>query len=122
MFDDFMDEKCDIFHLVEKEKKAGYGIKAGTVMEPESEPSEREVPCHFHKKQDNYLRTDQEEPHRKLTGQRKLTLPIGTDIRINDIIRDCENGLLYRAEKPENIRGHHIVVIIRREEDLRAAL
>ena len=44
----------------------------------------------------------------------KLTLPIDTDIRVNDKVVDCESGYEYEAEVPRNIRDHHIVVWIHR--------
>ena len=44
----------------------------------------------------------------------KLTLPTGTDIKVNDKVIDCDTGYEYEAEVPRNIRGHHITVQIHR--------
>lgn len=44
----------------------------------------------------------------------KLTLPIGTDVRLNDKIIDCETKLEYTAEQPVNVRGHHLFVYIKK--------
>lgn len=59
-------------------------------------------------------RTEQKNPQNILQEKIKLTLPIGTDIRINDKIVDCESGLEYTAERPKPIRNHHIFVYIKR--------
>lgn len=122
MFEDFLNHKCDIFHLVEKKKAAGYGIKIGNVMEIEDEPSLVDIPCHFHIGQSNSLRVNQEKPYSAFSGETKLTLPIGTDIRINDIVRDCDTGLKYRADLPNKVQDHHITVTIRREDGLEGAI
>lgn len=45
----------------------------------------------------------------------KLTLPIDAEVRLNDKIVDCSTGLVYTAEQPVNIRGHHQFVYIKRE-------
>ena len=44
----------------------------------------------------------------------KLTLPAGTDVRLNDKIVSSETGLEYTAGQPRNIRGHHMTVKIYR--------
>ncbi len=46
----------------------------------------------------------------------KLVLPIGTDIRLNDRIVNCDTGYEYTAEIPQNIQNHHIYVYIKRTE------
>jgi hypothetical protein len=50
----------------------------------------------------------------------KLTLPTGTDVRINDKIVDCSTGLEYTAEQPRDIRGHHIFVYIKKTGEQKA--
>jgi len=44
----------------------------------------------------------------------KLTLPAGTDVRLNDKIVDCATGLEYTAEQPIDVRGHHTFVYIKK--------
>lgn len=122
MFEDFLNHKCDIFHLVEVEKTAGYGVRTGKRMEVEDTPSLTEVRCHFHITQSNFLRIEQGEPYSRLSGETKLTLPIGTDIRMNDIVRDCDTGMRYRADLPNKIQDHHISVVIRREDGQKGAI
>ena len=49
----------------------------------------------------------------------KLTLPIGTDVRLNDKIVDCATGQEYTAEQPVNVRSHHLFVYIKKIEEER---
>ena len=121
MFEDFLNHRCDIFHLVEETQSAGYGIRTGNVLRHEAEPSLTEVPCHFHVQSD-FIRIEQNEPYPRLSGEEKLSLPYGTDIRQNDLVRDCQTGHCYRCDIPKNIREHHIVVKIRSEEGLKGAI
>ena len=50
-----------------------------------------------------------------MDAKKKLTLPIGTDVRLNDKIVDCDTGLEYTAEQPVNVRGHHLFVYLKRK-------
>ncbi|MCI9645331.1 MAG: DUF3599 family protein [Lachnospiraceae bacterium] len=121
MFRDLLDHRCDIFHLVDSPINGGYGIKAMAKREPARVPSVRDVPCHFHINGSS-LQIAQEEPYSSLQGQVKLSLPIGTDIRKNDVVQSQETGLRYRAGVPREIRGHHIIVTLRREEGVKGAI
>ena len=49
----------------------------------------------------------------------KLTLPLGTDVRLNDKIVDCDTGLEYTAEKPINVRNHHLFVYVKKIDEER---
>jgi hypothetical protein len=122
MFDELLDHRCDIYHLIDGKKTAGYGIKTNYISEHEENPSLTDVPCHFHNSQSNFLRIEQSTPYSRLSGETKLTLPVGTDIRKNDMIRDCGTGMKYRADMPKTIRGHHISVTVRREDGLKGAI
>ena len=68
------------------------------------------------------LQIVQGEPYSSLEGQVKLSLPIGTGIRKNDIVQSRETGLRYRADVPREIRGHHIIVTLRREGGVKGAI
>lgn len=122
MFEDFLNHKCNIFHLIEVEKEVGYGIQTEVVREPEKEPSLTDIPCHFHIAQSNFLQIVQEEPYSRVSGETKLSLPIDTDIRKNDIVQDCDTGLFYRADLPKRVRNHHIIVTVRREDGTKGAI
>lgn len=121
MFEDFLDHKCDIFHLVDSPNPEAYGIRAMAKRVPAERPSEKGVCCHFHVRNDG-LQIAQGEPYSSLQGQVRLSLPIGTDIRENDIVQSWETGLRYRADVPRKIRGHHITVTLRREGGVKGAI
>jgi hypothetical protein len=74
--------------------------------------------CHFSSKMGNVngLRVTQSQPYASLDGRVKLSVPIGTDIRINDKIVNLETGYEYTAEAPTQIQNHHIVVMLRRTD------
>lgn len=121
MFEDFLNHTCDIFHLVEQPSTEDYGIKVAKQSVYEKEPSEKDVPCHFHIQSDG-IKLIQEEPYRRLSGEIKVSLPIGTNIRKNDRVQSKETGLCYLADVPRNIREHHIIVQVRREEGVKGAI
>lgn len=124
MFDDFMNHTCNIYHLENKPINAGYGIRASDVKAENAEPDEVGVKCHFHIKSSvGSVAVIQNEPYSSVEGQIKLSLPIGTDIRTNDIVEDCRNGLKYRADAPREVYGaHHIIVNLRRQEGVKSAI
>ena len=119
MIEDFFDHTCDIYHLQRTTGEPGYGLPA---MDNFLYPAKADIEgqqCHFGVKSSNVVLV-QAEPQRDLEGKTKLTLPAGTDIRINDKIIDCDTGLEYTAEQPKNIRGHHMTVLIQRMSDQQA--
>lgn len=123
MFEDFLDHTCNIYHLSNEDVNVGYGIKATPVKKTQKEPDGKNIPCHFHIKTNDGMRIVQKEPYTVLTGEGKLTLPPGTDIRMNDVVEDCRNGVRYRAGLPKAIHGeHHIIVMISREDGIEEAL
>ncbi len=111
--EDFFDHKCDIYHLSGTVQKRKYGLPDTQEYKYSTQPDIKNQPCHFSVKSGN-VATVQKEPQRDLEASQKLTLPIGTDIRINDRIVDCATGCEYEAEVPRNIRGHHILVMVHR--------
>lgn len=122
-WEDFLNHRCDIYHLVKAGRPGAYGVRAAESLVPEDAPSERDVPCHFHIKQNDLTRLVQHEPETSVEGQLKLSLGIGTDIRRNDIIYSHEDGLRYRAGVPREAgRGHHIVVTLYREGGAKGAI
>ncbi len=111
--EDFFDHKCDIYHLTGTAQKRGYGLPDSQVYQYPEHPDISGHPCHFGVKGGNTTIV-QLEPQRNMDARRKLTLPIGTDVRVNDKIVDCGTGYEYEAEVPGNIRGHHIAVMVNR--------
>jgi hypothetical protein len=113
--EDFFDHKCNIYHIIKGEATPGYGLPASPSFSYAAEPDISEQECHFGVKSQS-VTIVQLEPQKAIDAKIKLTLPAGTDIRLNDKIVDCDTGLEYTAEIPHNIRGHHIFVYIKKEE------
>lgn len=123
MFEDFMNHKCNIYHLTDEPVDVGYGIKVDDVKSQPTSPDLKGVDCHFHIRMNDNVHVVQREPFRAVEGNIKLSLPIGTDIRINDIVEDCRDGLKYRAGKPTEVHGgHHIIVVLSRPEGVERAI
>ena len=108
----FLDHKCDIYHLKKFKSTVGYGLSDTVSFDYGDVPDLKNVICHFGVESlDSSV--EQKNPQNILTERIKLTLPIGTDIRINDKVVDCET-------RPRNIRGHHIFVYIKRTKEQEA--
>jgi hypothetical protein len=125
MFDDFLDHTCNISHTEQTTTEGGYGIKARihSRLADGSTPELVGIPCHFHSKTGNTVRVVQNEPFSSTDGEMKMSLPAGTDVRVNDIIEDCRNGLKYRAGVPSTVHGgHHIIVHLYAEGGVKTAL
>lgn len=108
-----LDHKCDIHHMTRAASSPGYGLPAAPNFSYPETPDIASVPCHFNVRSGT-IAVVQREPQANLEGKTKLTLPAGTDVRINDKVMDTTHGVEYTAELPQNIRGHHIVVNLRR--------
>lgn len=120
-FENFLDHKCDIYHVIKKENSPGYGLPTTTEFEYGDTPNISGQCCHFNVKSGG-ITIVQGEPQTEASGRVKLNLPPGTDIRLNDRVISHESGLSYRAELPRNIRGHHIMVYVNREDGIKGAL
>ena len=44
---DFLDHKCDIYHLIQSKDSPGYGLPDSPVFNYNNKPDEKEIPCHF---------------------------------------------------------------------------
>lgn len=117
--ENLLDHKCDIYHLKKSKSTVGYGLPDTVSFNYGDVLDLKNVTCHFGVESlDSSV--EQKNPQNILTERIKLTLPIGTDIRINDKVVDCETGFEYTAERPRNIRGHHIFVYIKRTKEQEA--
>jgi len=110
---DFFDHTCDIYHIGSTETSPGFALPGSPAFSYPEKADEAAVPCHFGVKSAHLVIT-QTEPANLMDNKIKLTLPIGTDIRLNDKVVNCDTGLVYTAEQPLNIRGHHLTVVIQR--------
>ena len=68
----------------------------------------------YHNQQESTSPGYGQQPQNDMDSDIKLTLPAGTDVRLNDKIVSSETGLEYTAGQPRNIRGHHMTVKIYR--------
>lgn len=118
--EDFLDHTCSIYHLRSDGVDAGFGIALSPGKSYE-ENAETGIACHFHVKSDG-TKLVQEDPYSAIEGIIKLSLPAGTDIRLNDKVEWEETGMCYRAGLPRNIRGHHITVVLYRFDGLGGAI
>lgn len=104
---------CNIYHIQEEQASPGYSLPSSPSFSYPEEPDISEQACHFGVRSQSVTVT-QTAPANLMDAKIKLTLPIGTDVRLNDKIVDCMTGLEYTAEQPVNIRGHHIFVYIKK--------
>ena len=114
MIEDLFDHKCNIFHVQKETASPGYSLPGSPTFSYGTVPDISEQDCHFSVR-NGELHTTQQQPQNDLSARLKLNLPAGTDIRLNDKVVDCKTGLSYTAEVPRNIRGHHIIVYVKRE-------
>jgi hypothetical protein len=111
--EDFFDHICDIYHMKNEAVKRGYGLPDKSNFTYPDSPDISGLPCHFSISSGS-VATTQREPQKELEAGLKLTLPAGTDIRINDRVFDRTQGITYEAEIPRDIRGHHVTVWVKR--------
>lgn len=108
-----LDHYCDIYHIKEEQRSVGFGLPNSPCFYYDEEPDISKQSCHFGVHSQN-ISVTQTAPVNIMEAKIKLTLPIGTDVRINDKIVDCMTGLEYTAEQPINVRNHHIFVYIKK--------
>lgn len=121
MIEDHFNHSCDIYHIKAGSDSPGWGLPdSNGKYTYGSTPDIEGIQCHFGVKSASIV-INQQEPRNMLDARIKLTLPIGTDIRINDKIVNCDTGLEYTAEQPINVRDHHIFAYIKRL-DIQGAL
>ncbi len=114
--DNFFDHKCDIYHIRKSKNSPGYGLPASPCFSYYPIPDIKEQICHFGIKSQSVTVT-QSSPANIMEAKIKLTLPAGTDIRLNDKIIDCSNSFEYTAEEPHCIRNHHIFVYVKKTRE-----
>ncbi|MCD8364683.1 MAG: YqbH/XkdH family protein [Clostridiales bacterium] len=108
-----LNHTCDIYHLVETSESPGYNLPESPAFAYPESPDVAGQTCHFAVKSATTTVT-QSEPANLLDAKIKLTLPLGTDIRVNDKVIDCDTGLEYTAENPVTVRNHHMFAYVKR--------
>ena len=119
MIENLLDHSCDIYHLTKTASSPGYGLPSESNFSYPAKADLEGVSCHFGIKNSQVV-VVQREPQQDYDARIKLTLPAGTDIRVNDKVVDNDSGYSYTAEIPRNIRGHHIIVYVKRNDEPRA--
>lgn len=121
--EDFFEHTCTLFHAQKGNSDLGYGISdQNSFLYPhEAEEKDKGIPCHFSLKTGTY-HVAQGEPQNTYAARLKLSLPIGTDIRVNDKVISGVTGYAYIAEIPRSIRDHHIIVYVNRSGTIKEAL
>jgi hypothetical protein len=102
---DLLTDRCDIFHLVENQKAAAYGVPGETQYTYSVLPDREKVPCLFGKE---LLHVNKDEPGVTIVQSFLVHFFDDADVRFNDKV--IFNGTTYRLEVPRSIRGHHIEV------------
>lgn len=80
--ENLLNHTCDIYHLQEGERSPGYNLPASPSFSYPEEPDISRQSCHFGVRSQSVTVT-QTAPANILDAKIKLTLPIGTDIRLN---------------------------------------
>lgn len=111
-FEDFFNHTCDIYHIKKGGKSPGYGLASSPSFEYPAEPDIKKQKCHFGVKSASVTIT-QTAPANLMDAKIKLMLPIGTDVRLNDKIVNCDTRMEYTAEQPVDVHGHHLFVYIK---------
>lgn len=117
--ENLLNHTCNIYHNREEQKTPGYGLPASPSFYYPTEPDVEAQQCHFGVRSQSVSVT-QTAPANVMDAKIKLTLPLGTDIRLNDKIVDCDTGLEYTAEQPVKVREHHLFAYIKKIEEQRS--
>lgn len=110
-FENYLNDLCDIYHVQQGESSPGYGLTEQPSFAYRQQPDETGIACHFGVKSES-TSINQAAPVNVKESRIKLTLPAGTDVRLNDKIIDKKNGYEYIAEIPHDVHGHHIFVYV----------
>ncbi len=113
--ENLLNHLCDIYHLQKNQVSPGYGLPASPAFSYPATPDIQGQQCHFGVRSQS-VSIIQTAPANLMDAKIKLTLPAGTDVRVNDKIIDCTTGLEYTAEPPVDVRGHHIFVYVKKLE------
>lgn len=114
---DFMDHTCDLYHVIKTDKSPGFNLRASPSFDYPKVPDEVNVMCHFTQggSGGTVNTVKQEEPQHDYDDRIKVNFPLDADIRLNDKVVDHRTGMVYYAELPRIIRGHHKYVYVKRE-------
>ena len=100
--ENLLNHLCDIYHIQEEQASPGYSLPSSPSFSYPEQPDISEQECHFGVRSQS-VTVMQTAPANLMDAKIKLTLPIGTDVRLNDKIVDCMTGLEYTAEQAAGI-------------------
>ena len=98
-FESMLIHKCDVYHIIREDSDM---------------PDITDLKCKFGVKSGNRI-VVQTEPRAEYQAKIKLTIPFGTDIRLNDKIIDKATDYEYTADIPVQVQNHHLFVMISRK-------
>lgn len=111
--ENLLNHTCDIYHIREAEGSPGFGLPGSPSFSYPDEPDVAGQACHFGVRSAS-ISIAQGEPMNVMDSRIKLTLPLGADVRVNDRIVDCGTGQEYTAERPVQVREHHLFVYVKK--------
>lgn len=115
-YEDLLIHECDIYHLKVSEKEGKYGIPSKDLSKEyyySDEPDHSGVSCYFAERSQTLT---QNSPDPRVIQSFLVHFEVDQDVRVNDkVIRD---GIKYKLNIPNNIRGHHVEVIAVRDDSL----
>ncbi|MBT2727842.1 DUF3599 family protein [Bacillus sp. ISL-75] len=110
---DLLTDRCDIFHLMENQETAAYGVPGETEYTYPVSPDLQQVLCLFGKES---LQVNKNEPGVTIVQSFLVHFFVDSGIRFNDKV--IFNGITYRLEIPRNVRTHHIEVRAVRDDSI----
>lgn len=115
-YENLLSDRCDIYHLKEKESSGWGGIPVED-MEREyyydDNPDVSDVKSYFTESNQNIT---QGEPNAVITQTYRVHFLISEDIRLNSKV--VWDGITLKAQKPRNIKNHHQEVTLVRSDNL----
>lgn len=115
-YEDLLEHECDIFHLQSESVDSGFGIPSEDRQSRffyGDSPDVTEQSCYFTEKTQTIT---QGEPNREIHQTFLVHFPIEADIQLNDKV--VWEGITLKAQKPRNIKDHHIEVTMIRRDSL----
>lgn len=113
-FDAMLNHKCDVYHIKREDESPGYDLPSSPSFSYSEAPDIVDLVCHFGVKGRTQIIV-QNEPQADYQAKIKLTVPLGSDIRLNDKIVDKSSGYEYTADIPIRVRDHHLFVMLSRK-------
>lgn len=115
-YDNMLIHECDIYHLKSREGSGNFGIPDKDVQREthyEDKPDVTNQICYLAEKSQGLT---QAEPNHVIVQTYLAHFPIYANIKINSKV--VWEGLVLKAQKPRNIRDHHIEVKLVRSDNL----